>query len=172
MQFVRDFFRGRPVWMNAVMLFCAYMTFVYMPFDMFLKPVAEDQEVWFGIVLTGWAAKATEPLHWLIYGFGFYGFLKMKPWMWPWASLYVLQIAIGMVVWSAMDPRGGGILTGALVSIPFIGLAIALGVYRGRFDGNPLGGTPLGGTPLGAEIVDGAAVESETVDGDSDERKE
>ena len=27
--------------------FCCYMTFIYMPFDMFIKPVAEDKEmVW------------------------------------------------------------------------------------------------------------------------------
>ena len=38
--------------MNLVMVFCAYMTFLYMPFDMLLKPVAEDQEVWFGYMLT------------------------------------------------------------------------------------------------------------------------
>jgi hypothetical protein len=31
--------------------------------DFFVKPVAHDAEVWFGIVLSGWAAKLTEPLH-------------------------------------------------------------------------------------------------------------
>ena len=30
-------------------LFCLYMTCVYLPFDMFLKPVATDREVWFGV---------------------------------------------------------------------------------------------------------------------------
>ena len=55
--------KSRPVWMNLVLLFCAFMTFIYMPFDMFLKPVAEDQEVWFGIMLTGWAAK--RPSHFI-----------------------------------------------------------------------------------------------------------
>ena len=38
----------RPWWMNLIWLFCLYMTFIYMPFDMFYKPVAEDAEVWFG----------------------------------------------------------------------------------------------------------------------------
>ncbi len=42
--------------------------------------------VWLGFMLTGWAAKATEPLHWLIYGAGAYGFWKMSRWMWPWAQ--------------------------------------------------------------------------------------
>ena len=30
------------------------------------------------LALTGWWAKATEPVHWLIYGAGAYGFWKMK----------------------------------------------------------------------------------------------
>ena len=71
---VKQDWGSRPWWMNLMFYFCLYMTFIYMPFDFFLKPVAEDQEVWFGILLTGWWAKATEPLHWLIYGAGAYGF--------------------------------------------------------------------------------------------------
>ena len=43
--------RRRPWWMNCALCFCLFMTFVYMPFDMLLKPVAEDQEVWFGFLL-------------------------------------------------------------------------------------------------------------------------
>ena len=78
---------SRPWWMSLIFYFCIYMTFIYMPFDLFLKPVAEDEEIWFGFTLTGWYAKATEPLHWLIYGFGAYGFWRMKKWMWPWAPL-------------------------------------------------------------------------------------
>ena len=27
----QDIFRGRPWWMNAVMVFSAWMTFIYMP---------------------------------------------------------------------------------------------------------------------------------------------
>ena len=80
---IRLIFTGRPVWMTALLLFCGYMTFIYMRFDLFYKPVADDVEVWFGLALHGWAAKATEPIHWLIYGAGFYGFLKMKSWMFP-----------------------------------------------------------------------------------------
>ncbi len=122
---IKQIFNGRPVWMNAIMLFCAYMTFIYMPFDMFIKPVAEDQEVWFGITLTGWYAKATEPIHWLIYGAGFYGFLKMKSWMWPWASVYVMQIAIAMLVWSLLDERADWTI-GAVPAVLFTGLAFML----------------------------------------------
>jgi len=117
------------------MVFCAYMTFIYMPFDFFVKPVADDQEVWFGYLLTGWWAKATEPLHWLIYGFGCYGFYRMKRWMWPWAGLYALQVAIGMAVWSIRDERGMGPIAGVLMSLPFAALAAALLYYRNLFKG-------------------------------------
>lgn len=130
---VKQFLKARPWWMNLLLAFCAYMTFIYMPFDMFWKPVAEDQEVWFGFLLTGWAAKATEPLHWAIYGAGFYGFLKMKSWMFPWAGLYVMQIAIGMLVWSVMDGRGG-LATGLIAGGLFTLLAVALWVARDKFN--------------------------------------
>jgi len=133
MHVINDFFAPRPWWSNGVFLFCLYMTFVYMPFDMFVKPVAEDQEVWFGFVLTGWWAIATEPLHWLIYGFGAWGFHKMRPWMHPWAGLYVLQVAISMVVWSILDDRGGGLMSGAIAGSLFVGLAVAFFVSRDRF---------------------------------------
>ena len=137
MEKIKDLFSGRPLWMNAVMLFCAYMTFIYMPFDMFIKPVDKDQEVWFGFMLTGWQAKATEPLHWLIYGFGLFGFLKMKSWMWPWASLYVLQVALGMLVWTLLNDNGPGALVGLAVASPFVALAIALFMAKERFREEP-----------------------------------
>ena len=88
--------------MNCLMLFCGYMTVIYLPWDIFLKALSEDQEVWFGILFTGWAAKAGAVLHWLVYGFGFYGFWKMKSWMFPWAGVYTLQISVGMLIWTAM----------------------------------------------------------------------
>ncbi|MBT3426955.1 MAG: hypothetical protein HOL98_13300 [Gammaproteobacteria bacterium] len=122
----KTLFQGRPFWMNGLMLFCFYMTFIYMPFDLFYKTVAGDQEVWFGFLLTGWAAKLTEPLHWLIYALGSFGFLKMKSWMWPWAAVYVLQVAISMFVWALVDPRGGGVLFGAVAALPFVLLAVFL----------------------------------------------
>jgi len=123
---VRQLLAGRPWWMNLMMGFCLYMTFVYLPFDIFWKPVAADEEVWFGIVLRGWPAKLTAPLHWLIYGTLAFGFWRMRAWMWPWAALYVLQIAIGMLVWNVVDPRGSGwpagLIAGALFMIPTVAL--------------------------------------------------
>ncbi len=44
--------------MSLIFYFCVFMTLIYVPFDLFLKPVAVDREVWFGFALTGWWAKA------------------------------------------------------------------------------------------------------------------
>ncbi|MDG2304805.1 MAG: hypothetical protein P8R42_09135 [Candidatus Binatia bacterium] len=105
---------SRPWWVNVLLAFCAFMTFAYTPWDLFWKPVAQDQEVWFGFVLRGWAAKATEPLHWAIYGAFTYGFWKMRPWMRFWGTVYFAQVAIAMVVWGLLDERGS--LVGSVVS--------------------------------------------------------
>ncbi len=125
----------RPWWMNLMLVFCAYMTFIYLPFDLFLKPVGDDEEVWFGIVLHGWAAKATEPLHWAIYAAGVYGFWTMRRWMWPWAALYTLQVATAMLVWNLADPRGGGLLPGLVTAAAFMVPAVALWRARALFQG-------------------------------------
>ena len=133
MSYVKEDWLIRPWWMNLIFYFCIYMTLIYMPFDLFYKPVEADEEVWFGITLHGWYAKLTEPLHWLIYGFGAYGFWKMKSWMWPWASLYLLQVVIAMFVWNQLDARGGGVLAGlfsaALFCLPLWAMILA----RDRF---------------------------------------
>ena len=117
--------RRRPWWMNLLWGFCLYMTFIYMPYDIFFKPVAEDQEVWFGFVLEGWWAKATAPLHWLIYGAGAWGFWKMARWMWPWAAAYSAQVVLAMLVWNLTDLRGGlwgGVISAAIVAVPTVAL--------------------------------------------------
>ena len=125
--------RRRPWWMNLLWGFCLYMTFIYVPFDLFLKPVAQDEEVWLGFVLHGWAAKATAPLHWLIYGAGAYGFWKMARWMWPWAAVYFAQIAIAMLVWNLVDPRGGGLLSGSISAAVLLVPTVALWLAKERF---------------------------------------
>ena len=129
---VRDILSQRPLWMNGLFAFCAYMTFIYMPFDIFYKPVDQDEEVWFGYMLHGWAAKATAPVHWLIYGAGFYGFLKMKSWMHPWAAVYVFQIAIGMAVWPWLYQSTSPVI-GVAIGLPFVALGIALLRASARF---------------------------------------
>jgi hypothetical protein len=126
LRYLKHDWSSRPWWMSLIFFFCVYMTFVYMPFDLFFKPVAVDEEVWFGFTLRGWWAKATEPLHWLIYAAGAYGFWRMKSWMWPWAALYAAQVAIAMFVFSLIDERGGGLISGlvagALFAVPMVAL--------------------------------------------------
>ena len=117
----------RPWWMNLLLGFCTFMTFVYLPFDMLWKPVAADQEVWLGFLLEGWAAKLTEPVHWAIYAAGAYGMWKMRPWMWPWAAVYSLQVATSMLVWGLTH---GSLLGGGVAFAIFMIPTVAL--YRAR----------------------------------------
>lgn len=124
----------RRWWMNLLFVSCLYMTLVYLPFDLFLKPVAADEEVWLGFTLRGWWAKATEPLHWLIYAAGAYGFWKMKRWMWPWAAVYVAQVAVAMFLWNVIDPRGAGWAAGTVAGAVFLIPTIALLRSRSAFD--------------------------------------
>ena len=131
---LREALGRRPVWMNALLVFCAYMAFVYVPWDLLAKPVALDEEVWFGVRLHGWAAKATEPLHLAIYAAGAYGFWHMRPWMWPWAAVYAAQIAIAMGVWPLLYVGGvRGAALGVLSFAAFGALAAALWRARERF---------------------------------------
>ena len=131
-QIKEDWF-SRPWWMNLMFYFCVYMTIIYMPFDFFYKPVELDEEVWFGITLHGWYAKLTEPLHWIIYGLGAYGVWKMKSWMWPWASVYLLQVVIAMFFWNQLDPRGGGLVPGLISAAIFCVPLIAMVMAREKF---------------------------------------
>src|SRR5512147_2883798 len=133
-QWWREQLGRRPWWMNGLMLFCAYMALVHEPWDLFCKPVANDAEAWFGFLLRGWAAKATEPIHWAIFAAGAYGFWRMRSWMWPWAALYAAQVAIGMAVWNVVyvgGPRGWA--GGLAALIPLGAIALALWNTRSLF---------------------------------------
>lgn len=117
----------RPGWMNAVLLFCAFMAFVYVPWDVLVKPVALDEEVWLGLRLHGWAAKLTAPLHGAIYAALTYGFWRMRPWMWPWAAVYAGAVSFSMLVWNvAGGSAPSSIAAGVLSALPFLALAVAL----------------------------------------------
>jgi hypothetical protein len=132
---LRQALAPRPWWMNAMMLFCLYMAVVYLPWDIFIKPVEGDQEVFFGYMFTDWGAKLTAPIHWAIYAAGAWGFWKMRPWMHPWAALYVAQIAIGMFVWALLDERGLGWWSGAIAAVPFAALTWVMWRAKDRFTG-------------------------------------
>jgi short-subunit dehydrogenase len=131
---LRTLLEGRPWWMNALMVFSGYMALVYVPWDLLVKPVALDEEVWFGIRFTGWAAKFLEPFHWAVYAAGAYGFRRMKPWMWPWAAVYAGQVAVGMILWNWIYVGGFlGFLLGLIAFVPFAALTWALWEARPLF---------------------------------------
>lgn len=130
-----DVFRERPWWMSASMIFCAYMAFIYLPWDIFIKPVAEDEEVWFGLLFTGWWAKALALPHWLVYAAGVYGFRRRRPWMGFWTTAYSAQVAFGMYLWTALETGGfSGLFVGVFPALPFAGLAWAFWSHRDYFE--------------------------------------
>jgi len=132
---LRDVFQGRPWWMNALLVFAGYMAFVYVPWDLFFKPVEHDVEVWFGIMFTGWAAKLMALPHWFVYGAAVYGFRRRRPWMRFWGAAYSAQVAFGMFVWS-LSVVGGflGFFGGLISAIPFSLLAWAFWNAREHFE--------------------------------------
>lgn len=139
--------KRRPMWMNLIMVFCFYMAVFYVPWDLFFKPVSEDQEVWFGILLTGWWAKATEPLHLAIYAAGAWGFWHMRAWLHPWAALYVFQIAIGMFIWNLINENGAGFVGAIITATPFIVLGVCLWRARNQFINSQLHGEEAANEP-------------------------
>jgi short-subunit dehydrogenase len=152
---LRERFARRPFWMNALLVFSAFMAFVYMPWDLFVKPVAIDEEVWFGVRFHGWWAKLLEIPHWFVYAAGAYGFWRMKSWMWPWAAIYTGQVAIGMAIWPVIYQGGiGGFLAGAVSFVAFGALTLALWRSRERFE-RPL--PPLSERYGGWAVVTGAS---------------
>jgi len=132
---LREIFRDRPWWMNVLMGFSVFMAFVYVPWDIFWKPVAEDQEVWVGVLFTGWAAKLLALPHWFVYAAASYGFRRRRPWMRPWGTLYIAQIAVGMLVWNTLQIGGSlGLAVGILVAVPFGLLAMTFWNAREAFE--------------------------------------
>ena len=132
---LQDLFRDRPVWINGLMLFSSYMAFVYMPWDIFWKPVAEDKEVWFGIMFTGGWAKLMALPHWFVYAAATHGFRRRRPWICTWGALYTAQVSLGMLIWNINSFGFSllGILLGIISAAPFALLAFALADAREHF---------------------------------------
>lgn len=113
----------RPWWLNVIGLFCLYMTVIYSPFDVVGKPLAQDEDVWLGIIFTGWAAKIGGVLHWIVYAALTWGIWKLAPWAWWLGSLYATQVALAMLLWPILNEAGGwpyAIVAGGLFSIPAV----------------------------------------------------
>ena len=122
----------RPWWMNFVFAWCLVLA-VGVSIEVAVRPVAEDVEVVFGIELYGWAAKVGGVLHAAIFVTGAWGFWKMAAWMWPWAAVYVFQVALAHLVWSEWSERGNGWPIGLLQAVLISGLGVLLWRARGLF---------------------------------------
>ena len=132
---LRDIFQGRPWWMNVLLVFSGYMAFVYVPWDLFVKPVEADVEVWFGISFTGWAAKLMALPHWFVYGAAVYGFRRRRPWMRFWGAAYCAQVSFAMFVWSVAAIGGFlGFIGGLVSAVPFGLLAFGFWNARDQFE--------------------------------------
>jgi uncharacterized protein len=133
-EWIHDLFSGRPWWMNVAMVFCAFMAFVYMPWDIFWKPVELDQEVWFGVMFTGWTAKWAALPHWFLYAALAYGFRRRRSWMRVLAPAYVAQVAIGMLLWPNFQYGSWtGFFLGLISGVPFALLTLAFWNARDHF---------------------------------------
>jgi hypothetical protein len=112
---------ARPRWATGLAAFCASTVVFLVVRDLFV-PAARDTEVWLGFELHGRAARLTAPLHWAVFAAGAWGFWALRPWVWPWASIYAFQIALGHLVWNLTSTSGGGWAAGlwqlALLSLP------------------------------------------------------
>lgn len=130
----------RPGWMNVLMFFCAYMALFYLPWDIFAKAAASDQEVWFGVRFYGAWAKLLAFPHWFVYAAGMIGFWGMRRWMWPWAAVYGAQVMIAMFVWPLLyrdASLAGNVGVGAVSAAVFALPTVALWRARERFQGRP-----------------------------------
>ena len=128
----------RPWWMNLMLLFCVWMALVYVPWDLFLKPVGVDEEVWFGIRFHGWAAKLLAIPHWAVYAAGMVGFWGMRRWMHPWAAVYAAQMTFAMVVWPLLYKEGASRWVFAALSGAVFGwITWVLWKARGHFQPQP-----------------------------------
>lgn len=142
-EWLYDVFRDRPWWMSAAMIFCAFMAFIYVPWDFFVKPMAQDEEVWFGILFHGFWAKVMSIPHWFVYGAAVYGFRRRRPWMAVWAPAYTAQVAFSIYVWSAMAQGGlTGPIIGLIPAAPFMFLAYSFWQARDYFTNRSLQLTP------------------------------
>jgi|TARA_B100000131_G_scaffold81482_1_gene78363 hypothetical protein len=131
---VENILMRRPFWMNVVFLFCVYMTFVYLPWDVFIKPIAEDEEVWFGFLFYGWMAKLGGIVHWIVYGSLTYGLWYMRPWARPCVGLYLLQVAWSMIVWALLTDYSNSAWPSLAVASVFVILSILIFRNRSVFD--------------------------------------
>lgn len=113
----------RPWWATTLAGFCAATVLFLVVRDLFV-PEVRNTEVWFGLELRGVLAWVTAPLHWLVFAVGAWGYWFLRPWIWPWASVYAFYVAVSHLVWNVTSPAGGGWTDGlwqlAAFSVPAV----------------------------------------------------
>ena len=92
--------------LNGILLFSAYMAFVYVPWDFLVKPAAIDEEVWFGIRFHGFWAKVLEIPHLAVYAALMVGLWRQRSWVRWFLSAYLAQMTIANVVWPLLYLEG------------------------------------------------------------------
>ena len=123
----------RPFWMNVVFLFCVYMTFVYLPWDVFIKPISQDEEVWFGVLFYGWMAKVGGVVHWIVYASLTYGLWRMTSWARLLIIVYLLQVAWSMVFWALLRDDPTSVWLNLILAMGFLFLSILFYRQKSRF---------------------------------------
>ena len=97
----------RPWWATVLSAFCTVTLIFLIARDVFV-PHVRDTEVWFGFELRGALARLTAPLHWAIFAAAAWAFWSVRPWVWPWASVYAFYVAVSHLIWNLTSPSGGG----------------------------------------------------------------
>lgn len=119
---------SRPWWATPLAAFCALTVLFLVVRDLFV-PAARETEVWLGVELRGRLALLTAPLHWLLFAAGAWGFWALRPWVWPWSSVYAFHVAVSHLLWNLWSPAGGGWSAGVgqlvLFSVPAFALLFA-----------------------------------------------
>jgi hypothetical protein len=115
----------RPGWAVGLAGFCLVTLVFLIARDLFL-PQVRDTEVWFGFEVHGWLAWLSAPIHWAIFATAAWAFWSVRPWVWPWASVYAFYVAGSHLVWNLTSSAGGGWEAGlwqlALFSVPAVAL--------------------------------------------------
>ena len=130
---VENILLRRPFWMNVVFLFCVYMTFVYLPWDVFIKPISQDEEVWFGILFYGWMAKVGGVVHWIVYASLTYGLWHMKSWARLLIIAYLLQVAWSMVFWALLRDDPTPVWLNLILAMIFLFFSVLFYRQKSRF---------------------------------------
>lgn len=116
---------SRRRWEIALAVFCAGTVVFLVTRDLML-PRVQAVEVWLGIEVHGFWARATAPLHWALFAVGAWAFARGRAWIWPASSLYAVYVGISHLIWNLQSPNGGGLVHGVWQLLLFTGVGAVL----------------------------------------------